>query len=174
MKIRESVKDDKTSIRAVHLNAFDQYEGKVVSQLAIDLLEDKTARPILSLVAQQDNEVVGNIIFSSVNIEGTEGVPVYILAPLAVKKDNQRKGIGTKLIDQGLESLSKRNAEIVLVYGDPNYYTRTGFTTEHNLKAPYQLQYPEAWMAQGLVADVLARVQGVVRCASSLSSQDYW
>ena len=76
MKIRESVENDKNSIRKVHLNAFDQSEGESVSQLAIDLLEDKTALPILSLVAEQDNGVIGNVIFSSVNIEGVEGVSV--------------------------------------------------------------------------------------------------
>jgi len=76
VKIRESVENDKNSIRKVHLNAFDQSEGESVSQLAIDLLEDKTALPILSLVAEQDNGVIGNVIFSSVNIEGVEGVSV--------------------------------------------------------------------------------------------------
>ena len=174
MKIRESVENDKKSIRKVHKNAFGQSEGETVSQLAIDLLEDKTALPILSLVAEQDNEIIGNVIFSSVNIEGAEGISAYILAPLAVIKDNQRKGIGTKLINQGLESLRKRGAEIVLVLGDPNYYTRTGFKAGHNLKAPYKLEYPEAWMAQGLVEGVLTKAQGVVRCASSLSSPEHW
>ena len=118
--------------------------------------------------------MMGNVIFSSVNIEDSEGISAYILAPLAVKKENQREGIGTKLINQGLEYLRKRDAEIVLVYGDPNYYTRTSFTTGHHLKAPYQLKYPDAWMAQGLVKGVLAKSQGMVRCASSLSSPEYW
>ncbi|MCK5666879.1 MAG: hypothetical protein KAI17_25505, partial [Thiotrichaceae bacterium] len=70
MKIRDSVVKDKTQIRKVLLNAFDEEEGEVVSQLAIDLLEDVTALPILSLVAEQDNDIIGHIIFSSVNIEG--------------------------------------------------------------------------------------------------------
>ncbi len=51
MKIRESEENDKKSIRMVHKNAFGPSEGESVSQLAIDLLEDKTALPILSLVA---------------------------------------------------------------------------------------------------------------------------
>ena len=174
MKIRESVESDKKAIRKVHQNAFGQSEGETVSQLAIDLLEDKTALPILSLVAEQDNEIIGNVIFSSVNIEGTEGISAYILAPLAVVKDIQRKGIGAKLINQGLEFLRKRDAEIVLVYGDPNYYTRTGFKAGHNLKAPYKLEYPDAWLAQGLVEGVLSKSQGVVRCALSLSSPELW
>jgi len=175
VKIRESVENDKKSIRKVHLNAFGQSEGESVSQLAIDLLEDKTALPILSLVAEQDNEIIGNVIFSSVNIEGVEGVSVYILAPLAVSKFAQKKGIGTLLINTGLETLKQRGAEIVIVYGDPNYYMRTGFKAGHKLKPPYKLAYPEeAWMAQEIVEGILSKTHGIVRCAKSLSSPEYW
>jgi len=175
MKIRESVENDKKSIRKVHENAFDQSERDTVSQLAIDLLEDKTALPILSLVAERDNEIIGNVIFSSVNIEGVEGVSAYILAPLAVTRFAQRSGIGTQLINKGLEILKERGAEIVLVYGDPNYYMRIGFKAGHNLKPPYKLKYPEeAWMAQELVEGTLSKTQGIVQCASSLNSPEYW
>ena len=175
MKIRESLENDKESIRKVHQNAFGQSEGETVSQLAIDLLDDKTALPILSLVAEQDNEIIGNVIFSSVNIEGVEGVSAYILAPLAVTSFAQRSGIGTQLIKNGLETLKERGAEIVLVYGDPIYYMRTGFKAEHNLKPPHKLEYPEeAWMAQELVENILTKMHGTVRCATSLSSPGYW
>ena len=175
MKIRESVENDIKSIRKVHLNAFDQPEGETVSQLAIDLLEDKAALPILSLVAEQDDEIIGNVIFSSVNIEGAEGVSAFILAPLAVTRFAQRKGIGTLLINKGLETLKERGAEIVLVYGDPNYYMRTGFKAGHNLKSPHKLKYPEgAWMAQGLTESIITKTQGTVRCALSLNSPEYW
>jgi putative acetyltransferase len=175
VKIRESVENDKMLIRKVHQNAFDQPEGEAVSQLAIDLLEDRTAPPILSLVAEQDNEIVGNVIFSSVIIEGVEGVSAYILAPLAVTKLAQGNGIGTLLINKGLETLKERGAEIVFVYGDPDYYMRTGFKAGHNLKPPHKLKYPEeAWMAQELVESILTKTQGTVRCALSLSSPEYW
>ena len=112
MHIRESKVSDIDSIRLLHGNAFGEPEGEVVAQLAIDLLEDKTARPILSLVAEQDNEIIGNVIFSSVNIEDVVQVSAYILAPLAVAKFAQRKGIGTQLINKGLETLKDRGAEI--------------------------------------------------------------
>ncbi len=175
MKIRESVENDKKSIIKVHQNAFDISEGEAVSQLAIDLLEDKTALPIFSFVAEQDKEIIGNIIFSSVKIEGAEGISAYILAPLAVTRSQQRKGIGTRLIKYGLEILKGRGAEIVLVYGDPNYYKRTGFKAGHNLKPPHKLKYQEeAWMAQELVERILTKIQGTVRCALSLNSPEYW
>ena len=174
MQIRESVENDKDVIRILHLAAFGESEGETVSQLAIELLEDKNAQPTLSLVAEQNNEIIGNIIFSPVNIEGIKGISAYILAPLAVKNDNQRKGIGTKLINQGIETLRNRGVDIVLVYGDPNYYTRTGFKAGHNLEAPYKLEYPEAWMAQELVEGVLTKTQGMVRCALPLNSPELW
>ena len=175
MRIRESVEEDKDIIRKVYQNAFGQPDGEAVSQLAIDLLQDETARPIISLVAEQDNEIIGNVIFSSVNIEDVEGVSAFILAPLAVTKAAQKSGIGTQLINKGPETLKERGAEIVLVYGDPNYYMRTGFKADHNLKPPHKLEYPEeAWMAQELVEGILTKTQGTVQCASSLNSPDLW
>jgi len=175
VKMRELVESDKQSIRSVLLDAFDQSERETVTQLAIDLLEDKTALPVLSLVAEQDNEIIGNIIFSSVHIEGAEGVSAYILCPMAVIEIAQKKGIGSLLINKGLETLKERGAEIVLVYGDPNYYMRTGFRAGHNLKPPYKLAYPEeAWMAQELTVGALLKTHGTVRCARSLSSPELW
>jgi len=175
VKIRESVENDKKPISKVHQNAFDQSEGETISQLAIDLLEDKSVLSVLSLVAEQDNEIIGNVIFSPVKIEGAEGVSAYILAPLAVTRLMQRCGTGTQLINKGLEILKERGAEIVLVYGDPDYYTRTGFTAGHNLKPPHKLIYPEeAWMAQELVEGTLSKTQGTVQCATPLNSPEYW
>ena len=73
-----------------------------------------------------------------------------------------------------IETLKKRGAEIVLALGDPNYYTPTGFKAGHNLESPYNLEDPEAWMAQELVEGVLAKTQGMVRCALSLNSPEHW
>jgi len=175
VKIRESVENDKKCIKKVHQNAFDQSESEAVSQLAIDLLEDKTALPILSLVAEQNNEIIGNIIFSSISIEGAEGVSAYILAPMAVTRFAQKGGIGTRLINMGLETLKERGAGIVFVYGDPDYYMRTGFKAGHKLKPPHKLAYPEeAWMAQELVEGILGKTQGIVQCAASLNSPELW
>ncbi len=175
MNIRASVENDKNAIRNVYLNAFDQPEAEIVAQLAINLLGDRTAFPLLSLIAEQDDEIIANIIFSSVNIEGAQSVSAYILAPLAASNFVQRKGIGTRLINKGLDILKQRGAEIVLVYGDPNYYKRIGFHVAHNLKPPYKLKYPEeAWMALELVENVLKKTPGTVGCAASLNSPEYW
>jgi len=175
VNIRESVDRDKTAIAKVHLEAFGEPEGDMVSQLALELLEDTTAFPMLSLVAEQNHQITGNVIFSSVTIEGGEGVNAYLLAPLAVARSRQRQGIGTQLIQTGMDMLKERRGEIVFVYGDPKYYRRTGFQAGHNIKPPHTLQYPdEAWMAQELVEGILAKTQGRLRCAASLNSPEFW
>jgi len=174
VRIRESIKKDKDRIRKVHQDAFGEQEGKAVSQLAIDLLEDCTAMPVLSLVAEQNNEIVGSIIFSAIRVEGHQAVSAYILAPLAVAKKLQGSGIGTSLINQGLKILRERGAEFVLVLGDPNYYSRTGFKAGHDLKPPYELAHPEAWMAQELNNGAISRITGTVQCATSLMAPEHW
>ena len=94
---------------------------------------------------------------------------------MAVARFSQKTGIGTQLINRGLEILKERGAEIVLVYGDPKYYMRTGFKAGHKLKPPHKLKYPEeAWMARELVEGSLAKTQGMVQCASSLNSPELW
>ena len=174
MNNRESKSEELNDIRLIYENAFGEAEGEVEAKLACDILKDETARPLLSLVAEENDKIVGNVIFSSVKVEGSKELSVYILAPLAVSKDHQKMGLGTKLIHYGLEVLKKRDADIILVLGDPNYYTRTGFQGGHNIEAPHKLEYPEAWMALELKSGMLEQAKGVALCASSLASPEHW
>jgi predicted N-acetyltransferase YhbS len=158
----------------LHEEVFGEPEGKIIAQLVCNILEDETAKPLLSLVAEDSGRIVGHVIFSTVKIEGDEQISAYILAPLAVSSDLQKKGFGTKLINYGLDELKKQGVDIVLVLGDPKYYARTGFKAGHNIKPPYKLKYPEAWMALELKSGMLSKVNGIAKCGSSLSSPEYW
>ncbi len=172
--IRESKKSDKELISQLHLEAFGEDEGESVSKLVVELLEDESALPLLSLVAENNNKIIGHIIFSSVTVEGSATNSAYILCPLAVLDDWQRSGVGAALINHGLSTLKEWDAEFVLVLGDPNYYSRTGFKAGHGIKPPYPISYPEAWMALELKTGVLQNIKGTVQCAASLSSPEYW
>lgn len=174
VQIRESTENDKVRIRHIHQQAFGDPEGKTIGQLAIDLLEDKTAYPIVSLVAEEDSKIVGHILFTAIKIGAASATGGYILAPLAVATGCQGAGVGTGLITHGLQMLKQRGADFVLVLGDPNYYSRSGFKTGHNLKPPYALDYPQAWMARELKTGVLEKIKGKVQCAASLNSPEHW
>ena len=175
MQVRESEQGDLEAIRALHLSVFDESEAAEVSQLSIDLLQDESALPILSLVAEEAGEIVGHVIFSAAAVDGVEQeLSAYILAPLGVLEGHQGAGVGTALIQRGLALLERRGADLVFVYGDPNYYSRTGFRQQDAFSAPSKLSYPDAWQVQWLKPGLAADASGAVRCAASLAAPELW
>ena len=120
-----------------------------------------------SLVAIEDGQVVGHILFSEMTID-TEGGPVRAasLAPLAVRPDRQRQGIGSALVERGLQACRCRGHTIVIVLGHPEYYPRFGFSAERarNLRGPFA---GEAWMALELTPGALEGISGTVRYAKA-------
>ena len=82
----------------------------------------------ISLVAEEDESVVGHIAFSPVRIDGQaveeHGVG---LAPVAVLPDDQRRGIGSRLIREGLAACERAGYGFVVVLGEPAFYRRFGF-----------------------------------------------
>jgi putative acetyltransferase len=171
--VREAQSTDAQAIRDVHLAAFGE-EGPVVADLALALIADESARPSLVLVAESEGEIVGSVIFSSVHIAGSKVQSAYILAPLAVAPNVQRMGTGRKLIEVGLSLLRKRGADLVFVLGDPRYYGRYGFSSEHKVRAPFDLPYPEAWMYLPVGEAASGVVEGQLICPHSLNKAEHW
>ncbi len=86
MIVRPEQPSDVAAVRAVHDAAFNQpHEGRLV-----DALRGTTS--LVSLVAEAQGEIVGHIMFSRITIAGTMAVA---LAPMGVRPDRQRRGIGT-------------------------------------------------------------------------------
>lgn len=81
----------------------------------------------LSLVALDRGRVLGNVVFSRVEIGGQD-LNWFGLGPVAVEPKFQRRGVGGSLIRKGLEILKEtRDARGVVLVGDPSYYQRFGF-----------------------------------------------
>jgi putative acetyltransferase len=121
--------------------------------------------PELSLVAVDDNRIVGHILYSPVTIESSESsVTALALAPMAVVPECQNKGIGTEMVKHGLAAGKKLGYTIVIVVGHPEYYSRFGFNParEYSLEAPFEVPY-DAFMARELVPGALKNVRGMVK-----------
>lgn len=122
MEIRSSTKLDKSEIRQVHLQAFGE-EGPEIVKLVNDLFGDKTTLPLLSLVAVEDNRIIGHILYTkAIILQSVEPVSAQLLAPLAVLHDAKKRGVGTQLIKESLKQLKESGVELVLVLGHPDYY----------------------------------------------------
>jgi len=175
MQIREATIDDAENIKNVHLQAFDNSEAQVISDIAVNLLNENHLVKIISLVATENNEVVGHTAFSPVFFESTNEHFGYILAPLAVSPKFQKNKIGSSLVNYGLHTISNMGSFIVFVYGDPQYYSRFGFKTDlaKNFIPPHTLQFPEGWLALKLNSAVFYE-GGSITCVDSLNDPELW
>ena len=111
----EATSHDRDDIHNVHWSAFDEGERKIVSKLAVNLHTEEAVPQIISLVAEIEGDVVGHVAFSPVTIDNNENFHGYILAPLAVKPDYQRRRIGSKLIESGVQQLSIMGVDIIFI-----------------------------------------------------------
>jgi len=79
--IREADPADLQAILQVHVEAFGQ---NAEADLVRDLLDDPTAQPVLSLVAELGGRIQGHVLFTAVRLTDTASeCSAAILAPLA-------------------------------------------------------------------------------------------
>ncbi|SET67789.1 Predicted N-acetyltransferase YhbS [Nitrosomonas marina] len=149
-------------------------EGAIVGDLAGELIRSTDENDFYGFVARDDVDLVGSILFSRMWFE--RKIDAFILAPVAIRTDCQRRGIGQKLINFGLNALKNCGVELVLTYGDPRFYSMVGFSvvTENVISPPFKLSQPEGWMAQSLVGDQIDPIQGKSRCVEALNKPKYW
>ena len=174
--IRETFSSDLNDIREVERLAFGQEDE---AKLTVELLMDKTAEPVLSLLASDGGKAVGHILFTRVYVNDKTAQPLlHILAPLAVVPEYQKQGIGGMLIKEGLKRLKALGSELVFVLGHVTYYPKYGFLPDagkQGFEAPYPIpvEVADAWMVQSL-ADKITVSKGKVVCCKALDKEEYW
>lgn len=131
--LRSEKPEDIDAIRKVTIAAFEGAEHSSGTEAAIvDALRNAGALTV-SLVAVENDQIVGHVAFSPVAIEsGAE--KWYGLGPISVRPDRQGHGIGKALIETGLARLREHGANGCVVLGDPRYYARFGFTSDPALR----------------------------------------
>ncbi|MFA0039371.1 N-acetyltransferase [Vibrio sp. 10N.261.52.A1] len=156
-------------------------EGKTVGKLANDLLTTTAPAELLCFVAEDDSSesdtdstIVGAIIFTPLSF-GDE-TKAYLLSPVAVSTQVQKRGIGQQLINFGLETLKEQGVELAVTYGDPSYYSRVGFEqiTVEQIPAPFELSYSHGWIAQSLTGGEIKVASEQSSCVEALAHAEYW
>jgi putative acetyltransferase len=150
VSIESAASEHHAAIAALTLEAFGgPYEPDLIEKLRRDGLV------VAELVALEEGDVVGHILFSRLDVEvGGRGVEAAALAPMAVRPDHQRQGIGGGLIRRGLADCRKMGIAAVIVLGHPDYYPRFGFSAARarHLATPFP---GEAFMALELAPGAL-------------------
>lgn len=158
--IRSEKKEDFNEIKEINIYAFNrENEANLVQKLR----ESTAFIPELSLVAVEEGEVVGHILFSLITIENDkESHIVLALAPMAVKPSFQHKGIGSKLVTEGLKKCKELGYDMVVVLGHSKFYPRFGFEMAKNygIEAPFKVP-DEVFMVSKLNKE--KDIKGVVK-----------
>jgi len=179
MRIRGAEKSDAKAVSEVVRAAFGPDQGPEIERLVTDLLDDATAAPVVSLVAESDQVVVGHILFTRARFEQSDvsGRPA-ILAPLSVHPGHQGMGVGKRLISEGLRDAGKTGYDLVFVLGHPAYYQKRGFVSagRFGFVAPYPIQpkNADAWMVQEVRRGALSKQSCRVMCANALDDPKHW
>lgn len=167
MRIRAERPDDISGIRQVNLAAFDT----ATEADLVDMLREE-ARPIVSLVAEDEGRITGHILFSPVTLTSEPALRMMGLAPMAVMPARQRQGIGSALVRAGIEECRRLGCAAVVVLGHADYYPRFGFmpaSSHFGLVSEYDVSDSE-FMALELDAGILRDKAGTVRYHSAFAS----
>ena len=137
IEIRRGLPSDTETIEELYPAAFPKED---LLPLIRELLSEQGN--VLSFVAISEEKLVGHIVFTMCRIDGRPE-KVGLLGPVAVAPPIQRQGIGSALIQEGINRLKSEGATQINVLGDPAYYGRFGFKPDRHVTPPYDL--PQEW-----------------------------
>ncbi|MEX0729454.1 MAG: N-acetyltransferase [Aquisalimonadaceae bacterium] len=159
MLIRNEEEKDWAAVYVVNASAFESpAEARLVDAIRRDV------RSTVSLVAEENKEVVGHIMFSPVSLTGHPGLKIMGLAPMAVLPAYQNRGIGTALVRAGLERCRDCEFGAVVVLGHPAYYPRFGFSPSTRFGIGCEYDAPEeAFMVVELKPNYLRDNVGIIK-----------
>ncbi|EEX94471.1 acetyltransferase [Vibrio orientalis CIP 102891 = ATCC 33934] len=149
-------------------------EGQMIGELVNNLISETPDQDISVAVARDGSDIVGCILFTRLAFENES--ECFLMAPVAVRTDYQGKGVGQGLIQFGLTEMQNQGIKLAFTYGDPNFYSKTGFepVSEQAFKAPLPLSFPHGWMAQSLGEEKIEALSGSSTCVPAFNQPELW
>lgn len=140
IQIRQERPEDYQQIRELVRNAFalaehsDGEEHNLIERMRLS----PEYIPELSLVAVSGDIILGHIMFSKISVGQSEAIA---LAPISVRTDWQRKGIGKLLVTTGHKLARKMEYRCSMVLGNPDYYSKFGYerASSYGIIAPFDV-----------------------------------
>lgn len=99
------------------------------------LRSDACFIPELSYCIEKDGKIVAHIAYAKAEVTGDDGVSreVAIFGPVSVLPEMQKRGYGSALINHTLGLAKEMGIPLVLITGNPDYYSRFGFVSASSL-----------------------------------------
>ena len=160
--VEAETQDDYEQITKLHIEAFN---GDDEAKLVEKLRKTQEYNCKLSLVAKYRNQIIGHVLFYPIEINtGIKKCKTLALAPISVLPNFQHQGVGSLLIQKGLEKARKLGFKSVIVVGHSEYYPRFGFkkASKFGISAPFSVP-DTAFFAIELEKDSLKNCNGTVQ-----------
>lgn len=147
MLIRQEEMNDYKEVYNLITEAFATAEHTDGNEqdLVVALRKGDAFIPELSLVAEVDNELIGHIMFTKAKVGNDI---VLVLAPLSIKPQYQKQGIGTALINEGHKIAKALGFQYSLVLGSETYYPRVGYIPANQIG----IEVPQGIPAENFMA----------------------
>ncbi len=160
-------------VESVFSAAEGELEGKRIGKLARDLLQNTEPNDLKVFVATDQSTIVGCIFVT--RMPSNKENDIFLLAPVAVHTEYQGRAIGQGLIKFGIAELGKRGVKFLVTYGDPNFYSKVGFTAvkKEVIEPPFPLSQPKGWLAQSLDGTQVSSSLGKCSCVPAFNNPDY-
>ena len=119
---------------------------------------------LISLVAEENQKIIGHLLFSPVFLDSNIKIKMMGLAPLAILPTYQNRGIGTLLVRKGLDVCVQKKIQSIVVLGDPNFYSRFGFesSVNYSIRSDFNVN-PEVFQIKELKKGVFQGFAGIVK-----------
>ena len=152
-------------VQEVFTESENAENGKMVRGLVEEIRAKKYYLPEMELImVNEEDEVIGYVMFSRFHIEGKYEDEMLLLTPAAVKTKLQRQHISKDLIEYGFAKAKELGYSFVLVEGNPQNYRARGFVTSADygiVAAPsVGLPAPECLMVKEVTEGALKHVSG--------------
>ena len=147
MLIRQETREDYPEVYTLIRQAFASAEHADGNEqdLVEALRKSDAFLPELSLVAEEDGKLAGHILFTKAYVGDRQ---VLVLAPLSVRPEMQRRGIGTALIREGHRIARELGYPFSLVLGSETYYPKFGYVPAEKVG----IQVPEGFPSPNFMA----------------------
>lgn len=92
--------------------------------------------PELDFVAELEDRIVGNIMYSEAKVIDEKGLPHEVLTfgPLSVLPSHQNLGIGSALVKHTRKLAAEMGYKAIVIFGYPAYYHRFGFVNAEEFR----------------------------------------
>ena len=163
VQIRPEEAADRAVVQALIGAAFgsaDRAAGEAIEVgLNDELRRDRAWIPELTLVAEQDGRIVGQLTCSFGELDDDRRTRLVGVGPVAVLPERQGEGIGSLLMRSLIAAAGARGEQALILLGSPDFYGRFGFVAASSV----EIDPPEpSWGRYFQVRTLTAHDPGVV------------